>query len=314
MGYHTWFSGKFSLNRPLEPRHKEYLEQFSDTRRMKWDANQIQNVPDPIREAVGLPLGVEGEFFVADTGSDGQETSRPGLISSNEPPGDQPSLWCQWIPSEDGAFIVWNEAEKFYGYVEWLRYIIDKFLKTWGYVLDGEVHWEGQDELDDGAIIVKSNEIEVVKAISVIGAAGNARRLRVFLCHSSSDKPKIREIYKRLVEVGIDPWLDEENLLPGQDWEFEIRRAVKDTDVVVVCISQNSVTKIGFVQKEIKFALDIADEQPEGTVFIIPLRLDNCTVPERLKRWHWVDYESTTGFDRLVAAFKSRADFLSDVP
>jgi hypothetical protein len=40
-----------------------------------------------------------------------------------------------------------------------------------------------------------------------------ARKLRVFLCHSSQDKPAVRELYKRLGGEGwIDPWLDEENL------------------------------------------------------------------------------------------------------
>ena len=43
------------------------------------------------------------------------------------------------------------------------------------------------------------------------------RKLRVFLCHSSQDKPIVRELYQRLNAEGwIDPWLDEEKLLPGR--------------------------------------------------------------------------------------------------
>lgn len=38
------------------------------------------------------------------------------------------------------------------------------------------------------------------------------RKLRVFLCHASQDKPFVREMYQRLLAEGwIDPWLDEEN-------------------------------------------------------------------------------------------------------
>jgi len=45
------------------------------------------------------------------------------------------------------------------------------------------------------------------------------RKLRVFLCHASQDKPIVRELYQRLDAEGwIDPWLDEEKLLPSQDW------------------------------------------------------------------------------------------------
>src|ERR1035438_2695406 len=95
-----------------------------------------------------------------------------------------------------------------------------------------------------------------------------SRRLQVFLCHASADKPAVRALYHRLQEDGFQPWPDEEDLLPGQDWEPQIRRAVRESDVVLVCLSQSSVSKKGFVQKEIKFALDTAEEQPEETIYV----------------------------------------------
>jgi hypothetical protein len=117
------------------------------------------------------------------------------------------------------------------------------------------------------------------------------RKLRVFLCHASQDKPVVRELYRQLLAEGwIDPWLDEEKLLPGQDWNMEIEKAVEAADVVIACLSNNSVSKEGYIQREIRFALDIALEKPEGTIFIIPLRLDDCEVPRRLRSWHYVDY------------------------
>jgi hypothetical protein len=83
------------------------------------------------------------------------------------------------------------------------------------------------------------------------------RKLRVFLCHSSQDKPIVRELYQRLNAEGwIDPWLDEEKLLPGQDWDMEIEKAVASTEAVIVCISNNSINKEGYVQRELKFVLD----------------------------------------------------------
>jgi len=106
------------------------------------------------------------------------------------------------------------------------------------------------------------------------------RTLRVFICHSSQDKPIVRELYQRLNAEGwIDPWLDEEKLLPGQDWDVEIEKSVESADAVLVCLSSKSVTKEGYVQKEIRKVLDIALEKPEETIFIIPLRLDDCEIP-----------------------------------
>jgi CheY-like chemotaxis protein len=134
--------------------------------------------------------------------------------------------------------------------------------------------------------------------------------LRAFLCHSSSDRAQVKLLYDRLRSENCDPWLDKEDLLPGQDWELEIRRAVRASDVVIVCLSARSVSKAGFVQNEIKYALDIADGQPEGSIFLIPLRLEDCRVPERLGRYQWVDLYKTNGHEMLMRALHARAEAL----
>src|SRR5690242_19385426 len=115
------------------------------------------------------------------------------------------------------------------------------------------------------------------------------RPLQVFLCHSSGDKAAIRQLYDRLEQDGVDPWLDEKKLIPGQVWRTEIEKAVRASDAVIVCLSRTAVTKEGFVQREIRVALEVADEKPEGTIFIIPARLEHCDVPARLQEWQWVN-------------------------
>src|SRR5688572_22899480 len=139
------------------------------------------------------------------------------------------------------------------------------------------------------------------------------RKLRVFLCHSSQDKPVVRELYQRLLTEGwIDPWLDEEKLLPGQDWDLEIEKAVEAADVVIVCLSTKSVNKEGYVQRELRFALDIALEKPEGTIFIIPLKLEDCEPPRKLRTWHYLEYfppeRRSLAHQRLLASLKVRAE------
>jgi hypothetical protein len=126
------------------------------------------------------------------------------------------------------------------------------------------------------------------------------------LCHASSDKPKVRRLFGRLRREGFDPWLDEKKLAPGQDWRLEIKKAVRNSDVVVACLSKGSITKSGFVQTEIKIALDVAEEKPEDTIFIIPLRLEACTVPDRLGRWQWVDLFENEEYAKLMVTLRSR--------
>jgi hypothetical protein len=84
----------------------------------------------------------------------------------------------------------------------------------------------------------------------------------------------------------------------------EIRKAVRSSDVVIICLSPNAIQSAGRTQKQIAYALDIAEEQPEGTIFLIPLRLENCTIPDRLSRWQSVNLFDERGYERLTDALK----------
>jgi formylglycine-generating enzyme required for sulfatase activity len=158
--------------------------------------------------------------------------------------------------------------------------------------------------------IVEGSERASRQAARSVTAMELPRQLKVFLCHASGDKPTVRDLYHRLRAAGFDPWLDEEKLLPGQNWQLEIPQAVRSSDAVVICLSRRAVTKAGFVQKEIRYALDVADEQPEGAIFLIPLRLEECEVPQRLRRWQWVDFFEEKGYERLMRALRARAKSL----
>ena len=136
------------------------------------------------------------------------------------------------------------------------------------------------------------------------------RPLRVFLCYASIDKPVIHHLYQRLVKDGMDVWLDESKLLPGQDWRLEIPKAVSASDAVIICLSRNSINKEGYVQKEIRLALDVADEKPDGTIFLIPARLENCPVPDRLGKYQWVDLFIPNGYEKLLKSLQIRAGSL----
>jgi formylglycine-generating enzyme required for sulfatase activity len=129
---------------------------------------------------------------------------------------------------------------------------------------------------------------------------------RIFLCHASEDKAQVREVYHRLRAIdGFEPWLDEEDLLPGQEWAREIPRALQTSDFILIFLSRNSVAKRGYVQREMKLALDAWQELPEGTIHTIPVRIDACDVPESFRRYHWANLFEPNGFNRMVHAIRT---------
>ena len=111
-------------------------------------------------------------------------------------------------------------------------------------------------------------------------------------------------MHNRLKSDGIRCWFDEEDLDPGHDWDLEITKTIEDSKYVLACLSRSSINKRGYLQKELKKALDVADEQPEGAVFLIPVRLEECQVPLRLRQWQWVDLFTEGEYYRLLRVLR----------
>lgn len=78
---------------------------------------------------------------------------------------------------------------------------------------------------------------------SLAGRGGTSPRLRLFLCRAIGDKPAVMALYRQLRDAGFEPWVNEEDLLGGQDWKAEIKKAVRHADLVLVFLSSSSITK-----------------------------------------------------------------------
>ncbi len=114
--------------------------------------------------------------------------------------------------------------------------------------------------------------------------------LTVFINYAREDIEAARRLYNDLKESGIEPWFDEESLLPGQQWKVAVRKAIKNCRFFIALISANSINKRGFVQQELRNALTAQECFPESETFIIPARLDDCKPSfELLEEIHWVD-------------------------
>jgi hypothetical protein len=119
---------------------------------------------------------------------------------------------------------------------------------------------------------------------------GRIVRPRPFISYAHEDHEIASKLYEDLHALGAQPWLDTNDLLGGQDWQETIRRAVRECSHFIALLSSNSVSKRGFVQKELRQAIDILEEFPPGEIFVIPVRLER-TEPAHaaLKRLHWID-------------------------
>jgi len=112
----------------------------------------------------------------------------------------------------------------------------------------------------------------------------------VFISYANEDKEIAAKLHSDLKKLGIDTWLDKENLIPGENWRVSIEKAIKKTKYFIALLSNNSINKRGYVQKELNIALEILGEIPENDVFIIPVRIEKCPISHsKLSNIHRID-------------------------
>lgn len=126
----------------------------------------------------------------------------------------------------------------------------------------------------------------------------------IFLSYGREDEVLVDQLYKDLMDKGFRPWLDRKSIKPGENWELAIDMAMRRADFILVCLSEKSCNKRGFIRKEIRAALEKSNEMLDTDIFLIPVRLDKCELPLELKKFQWVDLFTDKGIENLSEALK----------
>jgi len=199
MGYTTDFDGFIEVIPALSALEIEFLNKFSDTRRMD-------------RE--------KGPYYI-DGGGFGGQDRESDVRDYNNPPEGQPGLWCQWVPNGDGTAIEWDGKEKFYDSPEWMAYLIKHFLGTnplakaelpflQGHTLNGTIAAQGEDPSDMWLLHVVDNQVSIEDLVAtptgethIVGGATSAK-IGVL--------PKQETLQESLTKIAIDHRLVPETL------------------------------------------------------------------------------------------------------
>jgi len=126
---------------------------------------------------------------------------------------------------------------------------------------------------------------------------------RIFIGYASEDSARIRKLSRELRAAGMRPWVDREQLMPGQNWPRAIERAIESADFAIQCFSPNSVGRRGYFHKELRLVLDNATRIPLEDVFFLPIRLAECEMPEPVaSQFQYVDLfpDWTSGIASLI--------------
>jgi hypothetical protein len=192
MGYNTEFDGCLTFNKPLPKETADYIVRFSRIRHMTRNPKIIKKMdPNWKQHCWNGDLGPNGIYYVVPENTpveffeeDDPNKKSPYLrrmkavngcienthgdmidksVTSDAPPKEVPGYWCQWTINDEGN-LAWDCGEKFYEYVPWLKFLIEHFFAPEGYVLDGDIIYDGEDCSDHGLIRVRENVVEVIAA------------------------------------------------------------------------------------------------------------------------------------------------------
>ncbi|WFU08484.1 TIR domain-containing protein [Rhizobium sp. CB3090] len=133
----------------------------------------------------------------------------------------------------------------------------------------------------------------------------------IFISYASEDRPRVTPFVDYLTRAGLDTWLDVRRIKGGANWDIEIRRALDKCQIIVVFISNKSVSKRGFVQREMKLALEKAEEKLVDDIYVVPVILDSdAPYPDQLKGIQYISADDDDCNDKLLDAIRHQLDRL----
>lgn len=135
---------------------------------------------------------------------------------------------------------------------------------------------------------------------------------KVFISYAKEDYNFAEKLYDFLREHDYMPWFDKKCLLPGQIWNNEIRKALREANYVILLLSDISVKKRGYVQREFKLAIECFEEKLEDDIYIIPLKIDDCEIPITLNKFQWIEFNDYECFSQILNSINTQRNKYED--
>jgi hypothetical protein len=162
-----------------------------------------------------------------------------------------------------------------------------------------EVNWLSSPLLTMSAAAIVSAVAAMMSLVFSHELARRRQARRIFIVYARDDLKTAKHLAALMNDAVLRPWLDVEQLVPGQLWKSAVLKALEESSVALVIVS-NNLQKSGFVREELNAAMKLLQSRETGIVPIVPVRVDDSSVPEELAQIQWVDLREDGAEQRLL--------------
>lgn len=127
----------------------------------------------------------------------------------------------------------------------------------------------------------------------------------IFLSYAREDISSVNGIYEKLIQTDFKPWMDKQDIEAGQQWKRSIKQVIREADFIFIFLSAHAVTKRGFLQVEIKEALETWKEKLASDNYLIPILIEPCKVPMELSEFQYVELYEVDSWSKVEKAVLS---------
>lgn len=122
------------------------------------------------------------------------------------------------------------------------------------------------------------------------------RSYDVFLSYSSASQPWVRKFTDALTSLGVSAWFDAHEILPGERWQAQIEKALRQSRVLVMVLTAESVQRPWTF-----FELGAALAGEKRIVPVLSDDVDPASIPAVVRQFQFVREKSPEAAARRVA-------------
>ncbi len=128
----------------------------------------------------------------------------------------------------------------------------------------------------------------------------------VFISYSSENKAAAQELVEFLEEFGVSVWYDAFSLVPGEDWQAEIERAITSSRAIIVCVGGDGI-RAG-MQRELAMMLSQAHNASKPLIVVLLPGADASALPSDFTEFQYLDLREGIGDSRSLVRLLSAVE------